>query len=449
MPRAAIVGIALSTHGVSALLTQDDARAAWERPLAPYDAATDEWPELASALRELAAAVGRPMRLHVALVPPAVQVRCLSLPRASERELVHLLRRDLVRYFPMTDEVVVGAAAPPHGSAAMPVVAAVAPAGLLRAVERAARAAGAEVERVVPAHAAWRRAALDTFAAARTGASALVIASDDRIEVLRLVDGWPTIYRRIGRGNNAAQRLREALDGDGAAPSVVLVGDRVPWNAVLEEAAVQPLAAAPIGSTAPPVAARYAVAADGPELVPDEVRNARAASDRRWVMRLAAASLVCLGIAGALELWGTSRAAAALDARRAAIGQSVQSAVAARDAATTVADRLVAIESLKAATPRWSSLLKMLAQRLPDDAYLVSLRAEGDSASLEGVAASAAEVITALRETPEVMGVRADAPIRQELGAGGALVERFAVTLRLAPSPRRSQGTTLARREGP
>lgn len=445
MPGARDVGIALAERRVSAWLPNDGAGERWERSLPPPDLENGRWPELESALVELAERIDGAPRLCVALLPPLAQVRCIPLPRMRATELLHLLRRDLSRYFPVAGDMVVGAERPP-GAAPLPVLATIAHSPLLAALHAAADGAGAELERVVPAHAAWRSAALATWPALRAGPSVLLVSHGDLLELLHLANGWPSAYRRLP-ATTSAERVRELLtDANGAFPPVAFVGDAAA-AAALAASGVSLLAGAPAdwAGGAADVAARHAPFARAPELVPEDVRKSRATAERRWVARLGAASLACLALAGALELWGTRREAAALEHRRAAIRVSVEQAVAVRDSATVVVDRLAALQSLQETAPRWSALVTMLAARLPDDAYLLSLRAEGDSASLDGIAGSAADVVSALRSAPEVASVRADAPIRQELGAGGALVERFALTVRLARVQRDPRASTVAR----
>jgi Tfp pilus assembly protein PilN len=108
--------------------------------------------------------------------------------------------------------------------------------------------------------------------------------------------------------------------------------------------------------------------------------------------------------------------------------------MAARDSATTLESQLGAVASEVRDAPRWTAVVANLTRRLPDGAWLQSLAASGDSVALVGEAAHAAEVFEALRRDAAFTGVRADAPIRREMAADRAPVERYGLTVRLAPA---------------
>jgi hypothetical protein len=77
-------------------------------------------------------------------------------------------------------------------------------------------------------------------------------------------------------------------------------------------------------------------------------------------------------------------------------------------------------------------VLATFGERLPDDAYLVALRGQGDSVTVEGLAGSAADAVDAVAGAPGIAGVRTAAPVRPDLATEGG-EERFTLAARLAP----------------
>ena len=77
-------------------------------------------------------------------------------------------------------------------------------------------------------------------------------------------------------------------------------------------------------------------------------------------------------------------------------------------------------------------MLAELARVLPSDAYLSSLRTDGRVVRVEGYAASASEVLQALRGSAMFAGARLDGPVTREVTPAGER-ERFALELRLRP----------------
>ena len=58
-----------------------------------------------------------------------------------------------------------------------------------------------------------------------------------------------------------------------------------------------------------------------------------------------------------------------------------------------------------------------------------------DSLLLEGIADRAVGVFEAMQAAPDVLGVRAQAPIRRELRDGDQPIERFSLAARLGVTP--------------
>ena len=136
-----------------------------------------------------------------------------------------------------------------------------------------------------------------------------------------------------------------------------------------------------------------------------------------------------------LQLWGLSREHDAIVAERARLREPVTRALAVRDSLGQVANRLATIRSASTTAPRWAPLLVALSARLPDDAFLLSLRADGDSLRLEGEAARAEGVFDALRKVQGLAALRPDGPIRQEIAEDGSTSERFTLSARVVREP--------------
>jgi Tfp pilus assembly protein PilN len=156
---------------------------------------------------------------------------------------------------------------------------------------------------------------------------------------------------------------------------------------------------------------------------------------RRLSHRLVAGAAALLLLSAGFELWGAHRELAALHGQRETIRGTVVKAMELREAVAEVDDRLRGLAAAETAASRWSGVIADVAEHLPADAHLISLRGAGDSLVLEGVAARAAGVFESLQQAPGVAGVRAEAPIRQEARDSAPPVERFSLGARLAASP--------------
>jgi hypothetical protein len=183
------------------------------------------------------------------------------------------------------------------------------------------------------------------------------------------------------------------------------------------------------------LAARFAARANGPWLLPESERAVLARDARRAnAVRFAAAAALLIG-AAVLQLAGLAREHGAITAERARLRWSVTRALAVRDSLGQVGSRLTAIRSASMTAPRWAPLLVSLSARLPDDAFLLSLRADGDSLRVEGEGARAAGVFDALRGVNGLSGLRPDGPIRQEIAEDGSTSERFTLSARVTREP--------------
>ena len=365
-----------------------------ERTLVPWDGGPT-WPDLATTLREVAVeAAGR--ELAIALLPPLVQARMIELPRLPATARRAVLQRDVLQHFPVghSEYIVDGA---PTGAAGSPeaLLAAAAPEPLLVALFAAAAEAGLEIGSVVPAEGAWLRLV------PVEGEGALTIASGNGEESLLTSNGRLTAVRRRPVEAKSAIRLGEA------------------------QAAV---------------AAREAPQVHGPLLLPVAEWERRARLERRIRRRAWLGVAAALILAAALELIGLRRDLSSIRARRAEIRPRVQELLSAREATQNIEARLRVLDSLDATRPRWVAAFGRLAAGLPREAYLTGVRGTPDSLVLEGVAPQASLVFEALRNTPGVVAVRAEAPYRQETGADGQAVEHFAFGMRWTPGSTNAGG---------
>jgi hypothetical protein len=445
------VGVAL---GADRLTAAAPARAApgepWTRPLEPHPGGTG-WRDLADALAELREAT-RAAAVHVALLPPLAQVRRIELPRLSDDELRAVLVRDAGRYLLDPPVPPIVAAWPGRSRRRSPAatLAAFADADLVASIHSAAAEAGFRSARVVSAHAAWEAAARREFPATGRGRACLVIAGEHTHEALVLESGRLDLCRRFPATDDPATivaRLVEDHSLDDAAAWAVSgsAADRARFESALRAVQVTPTAkspapvgargapAAPAGASgAPAVLAASGAPAARAELLPDPIRLARARRERRLSTRLVTATAAMLLLSAALELWGAHRALRQVQSDRAAIRPLVAQAMDIRQEVEGVQDRLRALAAAESGASRWTAVIADVADHLPKDAYLLSLRGASDSLVLEGVAQRAAGVFESLRDAPRVVAVRAEAPIRQESQDSAAPVERFILGARLA-----------------
>lgn len=339
--------------------------------------------------------------VNVALLPPFAELRIVSLPPMQEAERRRVIQRDARRHFVgMAEPVVIGTR-----TVGPRVLAVAAQESLVSEIEQAAAAAGWSLAAIVPAAAAWAAGASRSWPERATGQ--VVARLGSATEVLRLEAGVPVERRRF--------RATEA----GLAQAATLVEESAAAGRVttLEGPELEPLT----------FAARHAWSAAGPELVSASRRLQRHRVARRVVIVASVATAACLLLAGALDYWGLSRRLAGIRGQRAALQPQVTAAMSGRDSLAKVANGLAGLRQLEATVPRWSMFVADLADFLPRDAHLFALRAAGDSVVLQGVAAQAVGVFQGIQVMPSVAGVRAIAPIRQDVAADGTVHEQFAI----------------------
>jgi hypothetical protein len=322
------------------------------------------------------------------------------------------------------------------------VLGAAAPRALVEALQRGVESRGWELERIVPAHAAWlhalEQAAPPGHGPASTEPRAVVAVEGDTVHLLRVTRDAPDQLRRLPVTD--LTELREAA-GPGPGRALVLGATeaRATLARALQEAGWQQIE--PRGSaSARTQAARYAGEAL-PELVPAPLASARREQSRQLTSRLAAAAVVTLVAAAGVHLWGTAKEVRAVEQERADLREAVMPAVEARDSLDRMSERLTGLEGLARESSRWTFSLVELAVLLPPETYLISLRAAGDTVVVEAEGGRAGDALEALRGAPSFRDVRQEGAIQRELEDGTTSRERFTISALLAPpdSPKGSQ----------
>lgn len=416
---------------------------AWETRLQQslLDATTDQSEVIRAALADCPHLSHEdPALVHVVLLPPLALGRRVSLPRLTESEYRQVLARDSFKYFP-TDRAphVVGALPLSRKrSSPVPIFAASTSARLADAVEKAINESGCELASLDCSYASWVGAATSMWPSLARSKSAIIVCQGDVTEIIHSDGAHPEMVRRLG-ANAPLERILHALglDGSGGPPRAcaILGSDEryYEWGSALSAAGISVRPSTPTstldGGT---LSAMYAAAGSGPGLYPERMYAASRAASQRLARRLGVIAAALLVMSGGLALWGVKQELGAIVAERAAIRGEVSQALGLRSDIGALDARSTMIGSLRSTTPRWSAVLSSIAQALPEDAHLSSIRARGDTVVLEGVAARAAGVFEALQRDPDITAVHSNAPVRQQL-QDGAPVEHFTVAARLTP----------------
>jgi len=411
-----VYGVALSSTDMVAVRTSSARSAApvrWRTPLPPITGST--WPGLRDAVRRLVAEVSPDTRdaaprLRIALLSPLVEVRAVTIPPVADDDARRLLARAASRHFlDVRDPVVVGVApsvvreAAPGARIATRLAAAV-PLRLLRALHDAVREAGAEVEVVVPAIAAWCRTS--------TGTVALRVPQPEWQELVVASAGTPVSVRRFRLAGDEAA-ITEAV----GALSMQVMTDPA-------EAAAAALVAHGSPETSGDRSASWPMAFS---LTPEAGTPSAGTTSRTTMLAVAAGALVLAAIG--LQEVDVRRELAAIRAERARLA----SAMGGRGSADATREVAQALDALP--DTRWAAALVRITAALPDDAHLTRVQARGDTLMLVGVATRAASAFAALASVPEFARIEATAPVRRETTTDDEVVERFAFAVRLTSVP--------------
>ena len=459
------VTIAISANEVTAV----DARlrvndGVWRMALEPLSD-TNGWSSLATALAELARALGGAAgvgaengTLVVSLLPPLTEVRRLDLPPLRPDELQRTLARDASRYFVQArGPQIVGVSLPSRRPrrAPVPVVAAAAPARLIAAIRNAAQQAGWIVDSIAPAETAWTAAAFALWPVlAKHGGHALV-AHDDRTDLLRFDGGRLSGVRRFRPGGLDAAMIVDSV-GAGQTARLAIIGATGPARELAAALASHGLSAARAGDTAnasdrpDALAARYAGGNAGPVLRGEDSVAAERAGARKAAWVVAAAAVVLFLASAGIELWGVRHQLAQVRAEREALRPQLATTMVGRTTVDATYRHLVTLNQIESGSPRWSSVIATLSQSVPDEAYLTAIRARQDSLIVDGLASHAARVFDALERTRGFIDVKAAAPVRRELQEDGPALEHFTITVRVEPvKPSQTAPVSNATRAAP
>lgn len=424
-----------------------------------------QWPERADGIAaavaaafndiaaQLTARTGSELQgaaVHIVLLPPLADARLVPLPPLKQREAEAVVRRDAARHFVGGNVARAVAVLLPSGEdvragAPAPVLAAASPVATLEAVRAAAAGAGWTVESIAPGHGAWLAGPENGWSG--DAPRAVFAAHGDTVHVMRVERGSVTSIRRV-----PASLMAEVVSAAGAAPGGAIVCGEPGRREALSRA----VAAA--GWTLADDAARARSAAEvaamrahrSPlELVPPSLTAERWRRSRALGRRLAAAAIVLLAVAAAIEFWGVRRELDAVRARRAEIRSDVSPLLETRDSINEMETKTAAIRSIEEDSPRWTRALFDLALLLPQDSYLTSVRTRGDTLVIEGSGASAGEAMQALRRAGSLKDFRLEGIVERDLEDGSTAVERFRLSARLKPPVETGKPSILDPRQPP
>ncbi len=390
--RRGVVGVAIGADGVYAAWRD---RRGEERRWSTRLTGPSFADALPAAFDELACAIaGKSKTIAIAVLPPVARLRRIDLPAMSADDARLVIARSASRHFLFVEEPVVCGV---ERAGAGTVIAGAVSATFLDALASGAQGAGLVIERVVPAHASWRNAAVARNASLASAGGSVFVHGASEATAFTVEKGRVTHVRRL-------------VNGAQAGDAYVLTRDA-------EDAAF--------------IAAANASGVSSLELMSESTRRSIHRRARRVATALAAASVACLVAAAGVYRLGLSREADAIAAERGRIARSVNAAVGARDTLAALTRSLDAISTLETTSPRWSAVVARIAGALPQDATLAVLRGDADSVSLDGQAQNGAAVFTALRGAPGVLAVRPTAPIRQEAVPGQQPLEHWTVTTQI------------------
>lgn len=409
----------------------------WSGALPTLSAGAIDWTEIAATFEAMKQALSvAAARVTLVLLPPLVQVRRIELPRIPDADLERVLSRDIARYLPVVGTQVVGFQRIGKGTRARdPLLVACASTELVERLAEEIERLGWTLERVTAAHWSWVDAVqqgLTSASANRATAGRYLVSLDGALaEVLRIEDGRLTEVRRTPR---SLPRLLAALR-EHPGSEVTLIGGSDEVNQALCQAGFQVQL---LAGSAASLAAGGSSTNSPPELAPARVKQLRVIWSARWQRRLWMGTAAALLLSVGLTRWGLARELAAIRHQRLEYRDAVMKAMVVRDSSEGVRQQLVLLTKAEETAPRWTAILGSVTKQLPDDAFLTSFRGRADSLQLEGVAEQAAGVFEALARADGLVGVQANAPIRQTMAGGVTTNERFTLTAKVAISPGRS-----------
>jgi hypothetical protein len=424
----------------------------WRARLDPPAGDNGNWPSLTSALADLARTLGvTEGRLAISLVPPLTEVRRIEFPPVREEDLQRLLSRGASRYFvgARTPQIV-GASLAGRRVRGAPtsVIAAAAPARLVAAIRNAAQQSGWTLEVIAPAEGAWASAALELWPVFARQRSYVLVAHDDRTDLLQIDDGRLAGVRRFRSAGDDAAMIADAV-GPGARVGILgSVAPRRLLNGALSTFGVSLLVPtgewSSVAEDPEALAARFAGSELGPVLRSEDSVVAERSRVRKAAWQVAGAAAALFVVAAAVELWGVHHQLSLVREERARIRPEIASTMVGRTTVDAAYRHLTTLSRIERTAPRWSSVISIVTDALPDDAYLMAVRTRNDSLIVDGLADHAARVFDALEKANSLVDVKAAAPVRRELQDGGTVaLEHFTIAARVVAPPT-ATGTTPA-----
>lgn len=446
-------GIAISSTALCAVdqrLPSGDR--VWRAPLDPPPSDNGPWPSLVAALSDLARAIGGATgTLSISLVPPLTEVRRIEFPPVREEDVQRVLTRSASRYFvgARTPQIV-GASLAGRRARGAPtqIIAAAAPARLVAAIRAAADASGWTVDVIAPAEGAWAAAALELWPAFARQRAHVLVAHEDRTDLLELQDGMLAGVRRFRAGASDAPVIADAV-GHGAR--IGALGSSIPRKQLGASLSSLGISLQPqigdlsnMADDAPTLAAHFAGRELGPVLRSEDAMVAERAKARNTIWRVAGAAAALFVLAAALELWGVHHQLNIVREERARIHPEISSTMVGRTTVEATYRHLATLNGIDRNAPHWSTVIGTVSDALPDDAFLLALRTRDDSVIVDGLADHAARVFDALEKTSSLVGVKATAPVRRELQDNGTVaLEHFTIAARVS-APTSGATTTAA-----
>jgi hypothetical protein len=459
-------GISLSPTELCAadLRLRDSVERGWRVPLDPSPSDNGHWATLTTALGDLSRRLGSTGgTLAVSLLPPLTEVRRLELPPLRDDELQRVLARGASKYFVTAKTPqVVGASVAGRRTRGLPtpIIAAAASTRLIGALRNAAEATGWTVEVVSPAEDAWAAAAIALWPTFARQSAHVIVAHDDRTDLLQLEDGRLAGVRRFRGGAMDAQMIAEVIGSSNGA-RVGAFGAAAPRRQLISAmSALGVNAQLPVGEWASIadqpelVAAHFAGEGTGLTLRSEETVAFERARLRTMTFKIAAAAAAMFVVAAAVEFWGVHRQLAKVREERERIRPQIASTMVGRTTVDAAYRHLSALASIERTAPHWSQVISTLTEAIPEDAFLLAVRTRNDSVIVDGLAERARRVFDALEKANGLVDVRAAAPVRRELQDGGtAALEHFGIAARVA-APQATKGPVPAsnpsmRRPGP
>ena len=447
-------GIAISATELCAadIRLRDAASRTWRVPLEPPPAENGHWPSLAVAFAELARTLGVTQgTLAISLLPPFTEARRLELPPLRDDEMQRVLARTAPRYFVSAKSPqIVGASLAGKRSRGTPtpVIAAAAPMRLVAAIRHAAQQSGWTIEIVAPAESAWADAALAMWPSFARQSAYVLVAHDDRADLMRLDEGRLMDVRRF-RG----AAVDAAMIADTIGPSARVGVFGVPSRARQLSAALSAhgVSASPatgewasIAERPEDVAAHFSGSEVGPQLRSEDSVALERARLNTVTWRVFATAAALFVLAAGIELWGVHRQLRLVREERARIRPQIASTMVGRTTVDAAYRHLTALAGVERVAPRWSAVIGTLSDAIPEDAFLLSIRTRDDSVVVDGLAERARRVFDALEKADGLVGVKAAAPVRRELQEGGTeALEHFAIAARVNPPSAKPAKTTL------